>query len=42
MISANGRTIGAFIDDGYYISAYVEDYVNHGWLNWVPERGEVP
>ena len=40
-VTSSGTIISSFIDDGYYISAYVEDYVNHSWLNLGPEEGEV-
>ena len=40
-VTSSGTIISSFIDDGYYISAYVEDYVNHSWLKLVPEEGEV-
>ena len=41
MISANARTIGEFINNGYYVSAFVEDYANHGWLQLAPGNGEI-
>jgi len=42
MISASARTIGEFIDnDGYYVSAFVEDYANHSWLQLAPGNGEI-
>ena len=40
-VTSSGTIISSFIDDGYYISAYVEDYVNHSWLKLGPEEGEV-
>ena len=40
-VTSSGTIISSFIDDGYYISAYVEDYVNHTWLKLGPEEGEV-
>lgn len=40
-VTSSGTIISSFIDDGYYISAYVEDYVNHCWLKLGPEEGEV-
>ena len=40
-VTSSGKIISSFIDDGYYISAYVEDYVNHSWLKLGPEEGEV-
>ena len=39
-VTSSGTIISSFIDDGYYISAYVEDYVNHSWLKLGPEEGE--
>ena len=41
MISANARTIGEFINNGYYVSAFVEDYANHSWLQLAPGNGEI-
>ena len=35
-VTSSGTIISSFIDDGYYISAYVEDYVNHSWLKLGP------
>ena len=40
-VTSSGTIISSFIDDGYYISAYVEEYVNHSWLKLGPEEGEV-
>ena len=40
-VTSSGTIISSFIEDGYYISAYVEDYVNHSWLKLGPEEGEV-
>ena len=40
-VTSSGTIISSFIDDGYYISAYVEDYVNHSLLKLGPEEGEV-
>lgn len=40
-VTSSGTIISSFIDDSYYISAYVEDYVNHSWLKLGPEEGEV-
>ncbi len=40
-VTSSGTIISSFIDDGYYISAYVQDYVNHSWLKLGPEEGEV-
>ena len=40
-VTSSGTIISSFIDDGYYISACVEDYVNHSWLKLGPEEGEV-
>lgn len=40
-VTSSGTIISSFIDDGYYIFAYVEDYVNHSWLKLGPEEGEV-
>ena len=37
-VTSSGTIISSFIDDGYYISAYVEDYVNHSWLKLGPEE----
>ena len=36
-----GRVISEFITDGYYVSAYVEDYENHSWLKLAPGEGGV-
>lgn len=40
-VVAGGATITAFMENGYYISASVEDYNNHSWLQLAPGDGIV-
>jgi hypothetical protein len=40
-VVAGGTTITAFMENGYYISASVEDYNNHSWLQLAPGDGIV-
>ena len=40
-VGYRGTTITEFIENGYYISAHVEDYNNHKWLQLAPGDGIV-
>ena len=41
MLSGVARVINQFIDNGYYVSAHVEDYASHTWLKLSPGEGGV-
>lgn len=40
-VASGATTITEFIENGYYISAHVEDYNNHKWLQLAPGDGIV-
>ncbi len=41
VVPVAGQVISEFIDGGYYVSAYVEDYERHNWLKLTPGEGGV-